>query len=102
MQIHLNGFQPGDPHIAPPDPRAPTRGAAPAEAVDVLIEDGHEGAKPPQASPPAGQQETPSASPADQPKPDPTPSQGGDGDDIGDEIQRIIAAYSKARQQGDG
>ena len=35
------------------------------------------------------------------PEPEPTPSEGGESDDIGDEIQRIIASYSKARQQGD-
>ena len=31
----------------------------------------------------------------------PQPSEGGESDDIGDEIQRIIASYSRARQQGD-
>ncbi len=37
MQIHQNGFQPGDPHIAPADPRAvPHQETLPSE-VDVLI-----------------------------------------------------------------
>jgi 3-hydroxybenzoate 4-monooxygenase len=37
MQFHLNGFQPGDPHVAEPSGAAPARhDAAPAE-VDVLI-----------------------------------------------------------------
>ena len=38
---------------------------------------------------------------ADVATPEPTPSEGGDSGDIGDEIQRIIASYSRARQQGD-
>ena len=33
-------------------------------------------------------------------QPEPNPSEGGESDDIGDEIQRIIASYSRARQQG--
>ena len=36
-----------------------------------------------------------------EPQPDPNPSEGGEGDDIGDEIQRIIASYSRARQQSE-
>ena len=39
--------------------------------------------------------------PSPEPPPDPEPSQGGDSEDIGDEIQRIIASYSRARQQTD-
>jgi hypothetical protein len=34
-----------------------------------------------------------------EPAPDPEQSDGGDSDDIGDEIQRIIASYSRARKQ---
>lgn len=37
MQIHLNGFQPGDPHVAPADPRALAHGASLPAEVDVLI-----------------------------------------------------------------
>ena len=37
MQIHLDGFQPGDPHVAPADARALPHGAAPPGEVDVLI-----------------------------------------------------------------
>ncbi|MEP2746332.1 NYN domain-containing protein [Bauldia litoralis] len=89
--------------------------AAIAQAVDVLVEDG---------GPPANARDTADegqveadveidldldieeASPLDtdpliaaEPPPEAEPSEGGDSDDIGDEIQRIIASYSRARQQ---
>ena len=79
--------------------------AAIAQAVDVLVEDGGDPAKAkdielelddvavsPERAPPT---------PSPEPPPDPEPSQGGDSEDIGDEIQRIIASYSRARQSGD-
>ena len=67
--------------------------AAIAQAVDVLVEDsGASRAR--QALPPPPQ-------PVAEEKPEPLPSEGGDSDDIGDEIQRIIASYSRARRQGD-
>ena len=66
--------------------------AAIAQAVDVLVEDS--GATEPEALPPPPQ-------PVAEEKPEPLPSEGGDSDDIGDEIQRIIASYSRARRQGD-
>jgi 2-polyprenyl-6-methoxyphenol hydroxylase-like FAD-dependent oxidoreductase len=37
MQIHLNGFQPGDPHVAQADPRALPHGPGLPAEVDVLI-----------------------------------------------------------------
>lgn len=79
--------------------------AAIAQAVDVLIEDSHAPAQPAPSSAPASREPTgrdkPPAPAAAEPKPDPAPSEGGDSDDIGDEIQRIIASYSRARQQGE-
>lgn len=68
--------------------------AAIAQAVDVLVEDGN-GAEP--TTPELAEA---SAAPADS-QPEPQPSEGGDSDDIGDEIQRIIASYSRARQTGE-
>jgi hypothetical protein len=99
----------------PPKPAAPRPAAEPAssealessilaaiaQAVDVLIEDSH---APPAESPPREppSKDKPPATPvAAEPKPDPAPSEGGESDDIGDEIQRIIASYSRARQQGE-
>src|SRR5262249_6366440 len=66
--------------------------AAIAQAVDVLVEDG--GTPPPSGEEPTADVAAPA--PADEPG----PSEGSDSDDIGDEIQRIIASYSRARQQG--
>ena len=37
MQIHLDGFHPGDPHVAPADAGALPHGATPPGEVDVLI-----------------------------------------------------------------
>jgi hypothetical protein len=81
--------------------------------VDVLVEDGGDKPKAKQPAPPAVEidiveatemdVEIVAAEPADsaEPPPDPEPSPGGDSEDIGDEIQRIIASYSRARQQND-
>jgi hypothetical protein len=93
--------------------------AAIAEAVDVLVEDGGSGKdkdtgedddsigeidieaeigeiiEAEAAADP--DDETPEI--AEGPPPEAEPSEGGDSDDIGDEIQRIIASYSKARQK---
>ncbi|MCB1489847.1 MAG: NYN domain-containing protein [Bauldia sp.] len=87
--------------------------AAIAEAVDVLVEDGgsakdkdadivEESIEEIDIEAEIGEiieaeAETPAV--AEGPPPDAEPSEGGDSDDIGDEIQRIIASYSKARQQ---
>ena len=79
--------------------------AAIAQAVDVLVEDGGETGKAKdmeferEDAPVSAERAPPASSP--EPPPDPEPSQGGDSEDIGDEIQRIIASYSRARQQGD-
>lgn len=78
--------------------------AAIAQAVDVLVDDNADvpGGRDPQGDIEAVAAE-PSEPPASQPEPppDPEPSQGGDSEDIGDEIQRIIASYSRARTQGE-
>jgi len=37
MQFHLNGFRPGDPHVAAPSPLAGAHGDAVPGQVDVLI-----------------------------------------------------------------
>ncbi|MCB1496189.1 MAG: NYN domain-containing protein [Bauldia sp.] len=86
--------------------------AAIAEAVDVLVEDG--GSAKDKDAEEAGEEievdieaeigeiveaEADTAAIAEGPPPEAEPSEGGDSDDIGDEIQRIIASYSKARQQ---
>lgn len=100
---------------APPKPAAPRPAAEPAssealessilaaiaQAVDVLIEDSH--AAPTESAPqePPSKEKPPAPPVAAEPKPDPAPSEGGESDDIGDEIQRIIASYSRARQQGE-
>jgi hypothetical protein len=70
--------------------------AAIAQAVDVLVEDS--------VATPSGRDPTPAppmTSPTPEPNPEPVASNGGDSSDIGDEIQRIIASYSRARQQGE-
>lgn len=79
--------------------------AAIAQAVDVLVDDNAETADTRdseveveeavaiEASAPTMSQP--------EPPPDPEPSPGGDSEDIGDEIQRIIASYSRARTQGE-
>ncbi|BCP55352.1 hypothetical protein K32_39690 [Kaistia sp. 32K] len=64
--------------------------AAIAQAVDVLVDDGDK--KPP--APPANE---PAAIAAPQPAPEPEVAEAEDGD-IGDEIQRILAAYSQNRK----
>ena len=69
--------------------------AAIAQAVDVLVEDGTT-TSPAGAEPATSPALTTPAAPVD-----PAPSEGGESDDIGDEIQRIIASYSRARQQGE-
>jgi hypothetical protein len=75
--------------------------AAIAQAVDVLIEDSHsETGENPAKTPPPPRDKEPPAAPVE-PRPDQPPSEGGESDDIGDEIQRIIASYSRARQQGE-
>ena len=83
--------------------------AAIAQAVDVLVEDGGGATTKDELQPPAESPVTPEApepaeaEPAPEPAADevePEPSDGGDSDDIGDEIQRIIASYSRARQKG--
>jgi hypothetical protein len=79
--------------------------AAIAQAVDVLVEDSggthseDDEAAPP--APPATPAPPPAAATPAAPPEEPVPSDGGDSDDIGDEIQRIIASYSRARQQGE-
>jgi hypothetical protein len=78
--------------------------AAIAQAVDVLIEDSHAdtGENPAAAAtpPPPRDKEPPPAAPVEA-QPEQPPGEGGESDDIGDEIQRIIASYSRARQQGE-
>jgi hypothetical protein len=78
--------------------------AAIAQAVDVLIEDSHAetGENPAAATtpPPPPRDKEPPPAPVEA-QPDQSPSEGGESDDIGDEIQRIIASYSRARQQGE-
>lgn len=70
--------------------------AAIAQAVDVLVEDsGGTLSRPEIESAP------PMTSPTPEPKPEPVASDGEDSGDIGDEIQKIIASYSRARQQGE-
>ena len=64
--------------------------AAIAQAVDVLVEDS--GTAPPGEETGADRHARAEARTR--------PSEGGESDDIGDEIQRIIASYSRARQQG--
>ncbi len=84
--------------------------AAIAQAVDVLVEDGGDKPKSKAEAAPVVEieeveveveiVEADSGEAAELP-PDPEPSPGGDSEDIGDEIQRIIASYSRARQQTD-
>jgi hypothetical protein len=78
--------------------------AAIAQAVDVLVDDSGDAPK----GRPAGRDVEfeaaaieVSAPQQPEPPPDPEPSPGGDSEDIGDEIQRIIASYSRARTQND-
>jgi hypothetical protein len=67
--------------------------AAIAEAVDVLVEDRATDAVKPKAEP-VKARETAAQQPAKEIAPDE------DSDDIGDEIQRILASYSQDRQSG--
>lgn len=77
--------------------------AAIAEAVDVLVEDSGSGAKvaddpvaePPQTAPPPAAKKP--APVEDQQAEEDVP----EGDDIGDEIQRIIASYNRNRNKND-
>ncbi|MCB1499046.1 MAG: hypothetical protein KDK07_04535, partial [Bauldia sp.] len=84
--------------------------AAIAQAVDVLVDDdGNKAkAKPGKAEPEpheemaddaaeAGFEDEAGSDAAASAEPEPSP--GGDSEDIGDEIQRIIASYSRARQK---
>ncbi len=86
--------------------------AAIAEAVDVLVEDGGQpsqaveeehlngevlDAEPIEAE--EAEAEVEFDQPDNEPPPDPPASEGGESDDIGDEIQRIIASYSRNRGQ---
>jgi hypothetical protein len=75
--------------------------AAIAQAVDVLVDDGeHEAPAPaPQVSPQPPQRPARIAAPAPEPVQSPAADAGEDGD-IGDEIQRILAAYSQNRKPG--
>ncbi len=85
--------------------------AAIAQAVDVLVEDGGNDAAPTEAEAeaPEGDEEAflEEAEPEvaeeqdefSESAPEAEQSDGEEGDDIGDEIQRIIASYSRARQQ---
>ena len=79
--------------------------AAIAQAVDVLVEDGADTSKARDMELELDDAEVSAErappTPSPEPPADPEPSQGGDSEDIGDEIQRIIASYSRARQQGD-
>lgn len=75
--------------------------AAIAEAVDVLVEDGGKPQRPsasakkqPVTAQPAAPAKTRSRA-----KPEPEPEPVGDGDDIGNEIQRIIATYNRTRRE---
>src|SRR5581483_9792664 len=74
--------------------------AAIAQAVDVLVEDsakaeGREPEAPPMESPVVPEKAKPAAAP------EPVSAEPADGGDIGDEIQKIIASYSRSRQQGE-
>ena len=78
--------------------------AAIAQAVDVLVDDKAEA----KAKAQEADQETEveavvveASVSQPEPPPDPEPSPGGDSEDIGDEIQRIIASYSRARTKTD-
>lgn len=62
--------------------------AAIAQAVDVLVDDGDKNAPP----------QPPAAPVAAEPPPPPEPEPAADDGDIGDEIQRILAAYSQNRK----
>jgi len=90
--------------------------AAIAQAVDVLVEDG--GQPSAKAAPPADVEPEVAAVEVEESEeesealalpeeaeapdePEPEAEAGGDGEDIGDEIQRIIASYSRARQKND-
>ncbi len=74
--------------------------AAIAQAVDVLVDDGGEAkaeeADFEMASEPAVEEAA--EPPPEAEPPEPEASEGGDSEDIGDEIQRIIASYSRARK----
>jgi hypothetical protein len=102
------------PAKAPPAPKAAPAAAddplessilaAIAQAVDVLVDDngdkqkGRDTGREVEVEAAAIEA---AAAPEPEPPPDPEPSPGGDSEDIGDEIQRIIASYSRARTQGD-
>ena len=67
--------------------------AAIAEAVDVLVD------RPVAPTPPAAAQAKPPASATVKPAPPPAPAED---DDIGNEIQKILASYTQTRQEGGG
>jgi hypothetical protein len=73
--------------------------AAIAQAVDVLVENsgGTTADKPSRAAEPKKADPTPPPTAA---RPEPPASEAGESDDIGDEIQRIIASYSHDRKRG--
>jgi hypothetical protein len=78
--------------------------AAIAQAVDVLVDDSGDGSKARGAASDFDSDTAVAAAPptsAPEPPPEPEPSPGGDSEDIGDEIQRIIASYSRARNQNE-
>ena len=75
--------------------------AAIAQAVDVLVERGDPADAPRSqpADPAAGDKQSGEAA-ADVPPPAEETEEPSDGDDIGDEIQRIVASYSRKRDEG--
>lgn len=74
--------------------------AAIAQAVDVLVEDSGS-AKTKSTAPPQSRRRAaaPPPPPKPRPKAEPEPEARAQGDDIGDEIQRIIANYSRNRKK---
>ncbi|WEK50628.1 MAG: NYN domain-containing protein [Candidatus Kaistia colombiensis] len=79
--------------------------AAIAQAVDVLVDDGEQAepvpAEPPRSAPPRAQTRAPARIAPREPTPAPPPSpadESAEDGDIGDEIQRILAAYSQNRK----
>ena len=71
--------------------------AAIAEAVDVLVEDSSDDERP-SREPPAKQRPASPARPAEHPQPEAEPEDP-ESNDIGDQIQRIIASYNRNRAE---